>query len=138
MRDRFVFVLRLGIIAAHEALKLREFANDFGQQIGFAQLCGALGFGNVGTNQRGKPVRERRDARDALRLRAELLVEYDVLEFGKPIFQTPFQVGLVEELGIGEPRTDDTLLPATIAFPPSVASSFATRMNLLMSFVVWG
>ena len=45
MRDGFVLALRLRVIAAHQALQLGEFADHFGQQIGLAELRGALGLG---------------------------------------------------------------------------------------------
>ena len=48
--DGLVLVLRLGVIAAHQALQVGEFANHFGQQIGLAQSRGALGPGDVGAD----------------------------------------------------------------------------------------
>ena len=47
---------------------------------------------------------------DPLGLRAELLVEHDLLELRQPVFQPRLQIGLVEELGVGEPRADDALV----------------------------
>jgi hypothetical protein len=54
----------------------------------------------------GEPL----DAFDALPLRAELLVKNDVLEFRQPVLQPRLEIGLVEELGVGEPRADDPLV----------------------------
>ncbi len=75
--DRFVLVLRLGVVAAHQPLQLGEFADHIGQQIGLAQKRRALGLGLVGADDRRKLSRERDDARDALGLAAELFVEHD-------------------------------------------------------------
>ena len=50
------------------------------------------------------------DALDALGLRAELLVEHDVLELRQPVFEPRLQVRLVEELRIRQPRADDALV----------------------------
>ena len=55
---------------------------------------------------RGQPL----DALDALGLRAELLVEHDVLELRQPVFQPRLQIGLVEELRVGKPRADHALV----------------------------
>ena len=37
-------------------------------------------------------------------------MEHDVLEFRQPVFQPGLQVGVVEELGVGQPRADDALV----------------------------
>src|SRR5207247_1882816 len=47
---------------------------------------------------------------NALVLRAKLLVEDDVLEFRQPVFEAELQVGVVEELRVGQPRADDALV----------------------------
>jgi hypothetical protein len=47
---------------------------------------------------------------NALGLGAELLVKDDVVEFRQPVFQPRLEIGLVEELGIGQPRADDALV----------------------------
>ena len=108
--DRLVLALRLGVVAAHEALQLGEFADHFGEQIGLAQQRGALGLGAVGADHIAQLARQRVDARDALGLRAELLVEHDAFEFRQPVFQPCLQVGVVEELGVGKPRADHALV----------------------------
>ena len=91
-------------------MQLGKFADHVGQQVGLAQLRGALRLGGIGADDRRQPPGERNDARDALGLRTELLVEHDVLEFRQPVFQPRFQIGLVKELGIGQPRADDALV----------------------------
>ena len=77
VRHRFVLALRLGVVAAHQALQLGEFADHVGEQIGLAQLRRALGLGAIGADQRRELAGERGDARDAFGLRAELLVKHD-------------------------------------------------------------
>ncbi len=105
-----VLALRLGVVAAHQALQVGEFADHFGEQVGLAQLRGALGLGDVGADDGRELGGKRHDAGDALGLRAELLVEHDLLELRQPVFQPRLQVGVVEELGVGQPRADDALV----------------------------
>ena len=50
------------------------------------------------------------DALDALPLRAELFVKNDLLEFLQPVFQPLFEIGLVEELRIGEASANNALV----------------------------
>ncbi len=66
--DRFVLVLRLGVIAAHQALQFWEFADHFGQQVGLAQKRRAFGLGAVGADRVGELAGQRDDAGDALGL----------------------------------------------------------------------
>ncbi len=110
VRDRFVLVLRLGVVFAHQALQLGEFADDFGQQIRLAQLCRALGFRHIGVNERRKLAGERDDARDALFLRAQFLVKHDLRKLRQPVFQPRLQIGVVEELGVRQACADDALV----------------------------
>ena len=49
VRDGFVLALRLGVVAAHQALQLGEFADHFGEQVGLAQAA-----------PRARPLRGRR------------------------------------------------------------------------------
>jgi hypothetical protein len=110
VRDRLVLVLRLGVVASHQALQLGKFADHVGQQVGFAQLRGACRLGAIGADDRRQLPGQRNDARDALGLRAELVVEHDSAEFRQPVFQPRLQIRVVEELGIGEPRADHALI----------------------------
>ncbi len=91
-------------------MQLGKFADHLGQQIGLAELRRALGLGDIGADDRRKMARQRNDARDALGLGAELLVEHDVLELRQPVFQPRLQIGLVEELRIRQPRADHALV----------------------------
>ena len=138
MCDGLVLALRLGVVTAHQPLQFGKFADDFGQQIGLAQLRGAFGFRRIGADDRRKLTCKGGDARNTLGLGAQLLMENDLLEFRQPVFQPRLQVGVVEELGVGQPRADHSLVAGDNCLAAVAASSFATRMNLLTSFAVCG
>ena len=108
--DGLVLALRLGVVFSHQALQLGEFADHVGEQIGLAELGGALDLRDVGADERRELDRQPLDARDALGLRAELLVKHDVLELRQPILEPRLQIGLVEELRVRQPRPDDALV----------------------------
>ena len=91
-------------------MQLGKFADNFGQEIGLANLRGALGLLDIGADQRRKLGGKFFDAFDTFPLRAELFVEYDVLEFLQPVLEPRFQVRLVEELCVGQARTDHPLI----------------------------
>ena len=109
-RDARIFALRPRVILPHQPLQLGKFAHHVGQQIRLGEPCRPRGLLHVRTDQRRKLRREPLDALDALGLRAELLVEHDVLEFRQPVLEPRLQVGLVEELRVGEARPDDALV----------------------------
>src|SRR4029079_19487438 len=104
--DRLVLVLRLRIVAAHQALQFREFADDVSQQVGLAELRGALSLCDVGADLRRQLAGKRDDTRDTLGLRAKLFVEYYLLKFRQPVFEARLEIGLVEKLCVGQARAD--------------------------------
>jgi len=110
MGDRFVLVLRFGVVTAHQALQLGEFADHLGEQVGLAELRRALGLGDVGADHGRKLSGERDDAGDALGLAAELFMKHDVLEFRQTLFELGLEIGLVKELGVRQARADDALV----------------------------
>src|SRR5260221_12970960 len=55
-------------------------------------------------------ARESCNARNAFGLSVEPLVEHDKLELWQPVFQSGFQVGLIEELCVRPPRANDTFI----------------------------
>src|SRR6266850_2155111 len=65
---------------------------------------------DIGANQRRELRSQSFNAFNAFRLRAELLVEDDVLEFRQPVFKPDLQIGLIEELRIRQPRADHALV----------------------------
>ncbi len=110
--DGGVFALRQRVVFSHQALQFREFADDFGEQISFRQMRGALGLLDVGADQRRDLGRQPLDALDPLGLRAELLVKHDLLEFRQARFELRLQVGLVEEFCVAQPGADHALVAA--------------------------
>ena len=58
-------------------------------------------FSDVGADDAARAVRQSLDALNALGLRAELLVEHDVLELRQPVLKPHLKIGLVEELRVG-------------------------------------
>ena len=130
--DGGVLALRQRVVLAHQALQLGEFADHFGQQIGLAQLRRALGLLDIGADQRRDLGGEALDARDALGLGAELLVEHDLIEFRQPVFRASSSDRSRRRTSRRDSRARITRsLPAMIASPPSLASMLAVRMNLL-------
>ena len=108
--DACVLALGAGVVVAHQALQLGELADHLGQEIGLGEPRRALRLLDVGADQRRQLAASRsmRSMRSALR--AELLVEDDVLELRQPLFERRLQIGLVEELRIRQPRADDALV----------------------------
>ena len=98
--DIVLLALQFRVTAAHEALRLRKFADDFRHQVGLAEFGGARGVVGVGSDERREFPRQRLDAIDALALRAELLVEHDVqrAQLGHALVE---QAALVGEVGQG-------------------------------------
>ena len=86
-----MFALQRGVAAAHQALRLGEFAHDFGRQIGLAQLRCAIRQLRIGAHKRRQGARQSADALDAFALRPKLFVEHDVerLQFCKPLVERP-------------------------------------------------
>src|SRR5262249_61980109 len=80
VRDSFIFVLCLGVVATHQSLQLGELADDVRQKIGLAQVGGTLGLRGVGVHNRRKLAGESPDTRNARSLRAELLVKNNMFE----------------------------------------------------------
>ncbi len=109
-RDARVLALRKRVVFSHHALQFREFADHFCQQVGLGKPRRTPGLLHIGAGNGRKLRSEPLDALDALPLRAELLVENNVLEFLHPVFQPNLEIGLVEELRIGEPSSNDALV----------------------------
>ena len=87
VRHGLVLALRRGVILSYRALQFRKFADDFGEQVRFAQVRRAFCFFHVGADQRRQFAGQSLNAFNALGLRAQLLVENDVLEAWQPIFK---------------------------------------------------
>ena len=87
MRYGFVLALRLGVVFAHGALQLGEFADDFGEQVRLAQSRRTFCFNRVGADQRRQFGGQSLNPFNALGLGAKLLVKHDVLELWQAIFE---------------------------------------------------
>ncbi len=106
----------LGVVAAHEALKLGEFADHLGLQIGLRHprgLFGEVGEVGIGADDRRDLVRQGRDALHPVLLAAELVVEGDRGEALGPVGHArpgDAQVVFPEERRIGQARREDLLV----------------------------
>jgi hypothetical protein len=104
--DARVLALRQRVIFPHQALGLGELADHFGQEIGLGKQRRGLRLLDIGADQRRQLGGQSGNPFNAIGLRAELLVEHDVLELRQALFELCLQIGLVEELRIREPRAD--------------------------------
>ena len=105
------------VVAAHQALQFGELADHFGRQIGLGEFRRARRKRDIRADLWRKLARQRLDPRDALALRAELLVEDDAVELLQPLVERlcglvfrvgqGCEVGLPEVAGVGEPRPHD-------------------------------
>ncbi len=103
-----------GIVAAHDALQLGEFADHVGQQIGLGQACGLLGLlgQQIAAHLLANRLGDGTNARHALALCAQLVV---INHFGQAFnarFERFLAVLVEEELGIGQARAHHTLVAA--------------------------
>ncbi len=105
-----VLLLVERVIAAHHPLQLGELADHDADEVGLGEDGGALGEVGIGADQRRDLARQHAHALHALVLRAELLVEHDLLQLRHPVGQHDLAVLVEEELGVGEPRSDHPLV----------------------------
>ena len=77
LSDRRVLPLRERVVLPHQPLQLGELADHLGDKVGLGELRRPLGLVGIGADQRRYLAGELGDARDALALRAELVVEDD-------------------------------------------------------------
>src|SRR5262245_7762174 len=110
VRDRLILLLIERVITAHDALQLRELSDHQAHEVGLGKDRGALGEIGIGADQWRKLARNPPHALHAFILRAELLMEYDLLKLGHTVWQHDLAVPLEEEFGIGKPGADDPLV----------------------------
>ena len=98
--------LRFGEIAADHALKLRELADHAGDEVRLGEPRRALDLVRLGLDDAAfdQPSRELCDALDLVGDRAELLVEDDLVELLRLLFERNLEVLLPEEARVSEPR----------------------------------
>ncbi len=99
-----------GVVAAGDALQLREFVDHARLQVVLRQLRGTLGQHRVGTDLRRDHFGQRRDARHLVGHAAQLGLVGHRLQAVAHRFQALLQVFVEEELGIGEARADHALV----------------------------
>jgi hypothetical protein len=116
-RTRLAIVQR--VVAAHDALQLRELAHHLGQQVGLGEMGGALGADFVGTCLAGDVPRYCPNALHAVELAAELAVIHHAGEPRDARGERRLAILVVEELGVGEPGAQHALVAADDA--PGVA-----------------
>src|SRR5690606_18119956 len=104
------FTLGGGVVAAHESLKVGEFADHAGGEIGLGQHGGALGALGIGTDLGGNLGRELHQPFDTGELAARFGVEHGLFELGQAMFERQGKVAIVEEGGVAQPGTNDALV----------------------------
>ena len=127
--DQRVLLLIERIVAAHHALQLGELADHAGNEIGLGHDRRPLGKIRIGPDERRQFAGQRPNAMHPLILRAQLLVEDDVLQLRHPDFEADIAVLAVEEFASESLAAITRSLPATMDLPPSSASRFAINMN---------
>ena len=109
--DRFVLALRQRVVAAHQALQFGEFADHLGEQIGLGEPRGALRLLDIGADQRRELARPAaRCARCARACVPSFSWNTICSNFGSRSSSLRLQIGLVEELRVGQPRADHALV----------------------------
>ena len=105
--DRVRLALRPCQIAPDNALKLGEFANHAGDEVGLGQARRALGLIGICALHDAfldEPTSQLRDSLDLVGDGTELFVEDDVGELCRLLLERNFEVMLPEEAGIAKPR----------------------------------
>ncbi len=100
-----------GVVAAHQALQLRELADHLGDEVRLGEFGGAFGVVGIGRRRSGAISRASR----MMRLTRwpcvpSLLVEDDAVELGQPVLEFRLEVGLPEIAGVGKAGADDPLV----------------------------
>ena len=107
------FAVMFGIFPAHQALQGRKLPDDAGQEIGLAEFRRAPAILNqsVVAELPGHMGRHRDDTLRFLMQAAEFLVERHRQLFRHAIDQRGLAIFIEEELGIGQPRRQNPLVP---------------------------
>ena len=96
---------RAGVVAAHDALKLRKFADHFGDEVSLGKTGGPFGLIRVGAFDDSlfhQPAGELGDAVDLVRDRSQFLMEGDALQLLCVIGKASLAVLFPEEARVGE------------------------------------
>ena len=109
-RDIFRFAIVTRIVHPHNALGVGELEDHVGHQVTLRQQARTGCVVNVSANLFSNPASQRLDAVSFVTQRTQLLLEQHGLQARQVIFQTFFTVGVEEELGIRQTRTNDFLV----------------------------
>ena len=108
--DSLILALLAGIIAAHHALQLGEFADHSGDEIGLGEAGGAFGQIRIGADLGRQIARQRSDPLNLVGHRAEFLLEVDGLQLLGHGRQRRLAVIVPEEARIIEPGRQDAAI----------------------------
>ena len=109
-RDIFRFAIVTRIVHPHNALGVGELEDHVGHQVALRQQTRTGSVVNVSANLFSNPASQRLDAVSFVAQRPQLLLEQHGLQARQVIFKTFFTVGVEEELGIRQTRTNDFLV----------------------------
>jgi hypothetical protein len=102
-----------GIFAAHQPLEASELGHQLGDKVGLAQVCGALGHGQILAAEAEGLADHGHQGVQAARLvqhRAQLLLEGERAQARQKAFQRLAEIVLKEEPGVGKSRAEDILI----------------------------
>ena len=108
--DVLALMLFEGVVAAHHALQLGEFAHHQAGQVRLGEGCGPLRCRRVRPHLRRDLGGESGHPLHFFRHRAELGVEHDLFERRDAGFELHLAVLVPEELGVREARAQDALV----------------------------
>jgi hypothetical protein len=100
------------VIAAHDSLQFREFANHVGQQVDLGEQRRPFGEGTFGTESFGNAAGDAPHSLRTVAERAELVVIDHRAERGDAVGKAVLAVLVVEEAGVREARAHDALVAA--------------------------
>ena len=98
------------VVHAHNALRVGELEDHIGHQVALRQQTRTSGVIHVSANLSGNPARQGLNTVSFVAQRTQLLLEQHGLQARQVVFQTFFTVGVEEELGVCQTRTNDLLI----------------------------
>ena len=104
------FLIMQGVIATHDALKLRELLHHLTEQVAFRQPRRPFGPVGIAVTVFGDEPRQRRHPFAFFRLRTQSLLKHHLLECFHPRRQRLFAILIPEKFGVAETRTDHPLV----------------------------
>ena len=99
-----------GVVAAHQALQFRKFADHAGEQVRLGQLRRLAGVGDARAHARGDELRDEFQAPYTIELTAQLVMENDRGELRYAVCKPGFLVCFEEESCVRQSRPDHALV----------------------------